>query len=203
MHDRMTEEALDTRRGHGAEESRLGVMSYLEAVSDYLDLNPGLDVTAWITGSAAFSYWTNRSFSGPLEVSWSHRLAIPPMLQVYEIPSAQAGELPSLLALSPSTADAMAPVAEGWRARAHLAGKAGMISVRFMDPADLVVSSLGAMNARLRADIALLARLGLLQREALKQRGDEAIGMFVGDTVDLRNSLFSALSFCIPEPRPE
>lgn len=68
-----------------------------------------------------------------------------------------------------------------------------VLDVRILTPADLAVSKLGRFSEQDRADIAALARRGLVTAARLRTRALEALDNYVGDTRRLRGNIASAV----------
>ena len=68
-----------------------------------------------------------------------------------------------------------------------------VLDVRILTPADLAVSKLGRFSDQDRADIAALARRGLVSVTQLERRALEALEIYVGDTERLRGNIASAV----------
>ena len=69
----------------------------------------------------------------------------------------------------------------------------GVLDVRVLTPVDLAVSKLGRFSEQDRADIAALARRGIVNAADLERRANEALDTYVGDTQRLRGSIASAV----------
>ena len=69
----------------------------------------------------------------------------------------------------------------------------GVLDMRILTPVDLAVSKLGRFSTQDRADIASLARRGLIAAEVLQTRALEALGGYVGDTQRLRGNITAAM----------
>ena len=68
-----------------------------------------------------------------------------------------------------------------------------VLDVRVLTPVDLAVSKLGRFSGQDRADIAALARRGLVSATKLEKRALEALEIYVGDTQRLRGSIANAV----------
>jgi hypothetical protein len=67
------------------------------------------------------------------------------------------------------------------------------LTCRLLTPLDLAVSKLGRFSDQDRADIAALARRGLVNASDLERRAVEALTHYVGDTQRLRGSIASVV----------
>ena len=68
-----------------------------------------------------------------------------------------------------------------------------VLDVRILTPLDLAVSKVGRLSAQDQADIAALARRGLITGEKLAKRAEEALDLYVGDTQRLRGNIAAAV----------
>jgi hypothetical protein len=73
----------------------------------------------------------------------------------------------------------------------------GVLDVRILKPVDLAVSKLGRFSEQDRADIAALARRGLVQGTDLERRAREALDIYVGDTQRLRGNIARAVEIAV------
>lgn len=64
-----------------------------------------------------------------------------------------------------------------------------LIEVRVLSPVDLAVSKLARFADQDRQDIELLARKGLLDADAVRDRAEEALQGYVGNPAPLRTSI--------------
>jgi hypothetical protein len=67
------------------------------------------------------------------------------------------------------------------------------LDVRVLTPVDLAVSKLGRFSDQDRADIAALARRGLVHASDLERRAMEALDTYVGDTQRVPGNIASAV----------
>jgi hypothetical protein len=67
-----------------------------------------------------------------------------------------------------------------------------ILDVRIVTPLDLAVSKLGRFSDQDQADIAALARRGVIDATSLEARATEAIAGYVGDTTRLRGHIAGA-----------
>jgi len=77
----------------------------------------------------------------------------------------------------------------------------GVLDVRLLTPMDLAVSKIGRFSEQDRADIASLARRGLLDASNLQKRALEALVVCVGDTQRLRGNIASAVKIIAADRR--
>lgn len=64
-----------------------------------------------------------------------------------------------------------------------------VLDVRLLSPLDLAVSKLGRSSSQDREDIMALARHGLIDANALRERAEEALTACVGDTSRVQNTV--------------
>jgi hypothetical protein len=64
-----------------------------------------------------------------------------------------------------------------------------ILEVRLLSPLDLAVSKIGRFSSQDRDDIATLARHKLIGSAALRQRAEEALGGYVGETTRVHGSI--------------
>ena len=73
------------------------------------------------------------------------------------------------------------------------------LDVQLLSPLDLAVSKLSRYEAHDQDDIRALARQGLIEAAALRQRAEEALPSYVGDVKRVRNSIDLAVKLVTKE----
>ncbi len=148
-----------------------------------------LPVRMYVAGGAAMHFYTAERVSEDIDATFSRRLALPEDL---EVAYRDADGAARLLYFDRQYNDTLGLLHED----AHedslplaLEGiDAGVIDVRLLAPTDLAVSKIGRLSDQDRADIAALARRGLIRANAVRRRAEEAMSGYVGDLARLRNS---------------
>lgn len=149
-----------------------------------------LPVRMYIAGGAALHFYTGERVSNDVDAAFSHRIALPDDLDVaYRDADGGARLLyfdrnynDTLTLLHEDSREASQPIA--------LPGvDAGVLDVRLLSPLDLAVSKLGRFSSQDRDDIAALARHGLIDAPALRQRAEAALTAYVGNTQRVANTI--------------
>ena len=152
-----------------------------------------LPIRMYVAGGAALHFHTGERVSVDVDAVFSRRIALPDGLEVaYRDEDGSARLLyfdrqyNDTLGLMHEDAqdDSMPLTLEGIDSR--------VLDVRILTPVDLAVSKLGRFSEQDRADIAALARRGLVSATELERRALEALKIYVGDTQRLRVNITSA-----------
>lgn len=165
-----------------------------------------LPVAMYVAGGAALHFYTGERISQDVDAVFSRRVALPDDLDVaYRDADGRARVLyfdrqynDTFGLLHEAAHDDAVPLAlEG--VEAHV------LDVRLLSPVDLAVSKIARLSDQDRADIAALARAGLVKADSLRRRAEEALGAYVGDVARVRTSIDIAcriVAEATPAPRP-
>ena len=162
-----------------------------------------LPIRMYVAGGAALHFHTGERVSVDVDAVFSRRIALPDGLDVAYRDEDGAARL---LYFDRQYNDTLGLVHED----AHddsipltLDGiDPGVLDVRILTPIDLAVSKIGRFSEQDRADIAALARRGLVNPSKLEKRALEALEGYVGDTQRLRGNIASAVKI-IAGDRPK
>jgi hypothetical protein len=153
-----------------------------------------LPIRMYVAGGAALHFHTGERVSVDVDAVFSRRIALPDGLEVaYRDEDGSARLLyfdrqynDTLGLMHEDAQDDSIPLTlEGIDSR--------VLDVRILTPVDLAVSKLGRFSEQDRADIAALARRGLVSATNLEERAMEALAIYVGDTQRLRGNIASAV----------
>ena len=153
-----------------------------------------LPIRMYVAGGAALHFHTGERVSVDVDAVFSRRIALPDGLEVaYRDEDGSARLLyfdrqynDTLGLMHEDAQDDSIPLTlEGIDSR--------VLDVRILTPVDLAVSKLGRFSDQDRADIAALARRGLVSATELERRALEALEIYVGDTERLRGNIASAV----------
>ena len=153
-----------------------------------------LPIRMYVAGGAALHFHTGERVSVDVDAVFSRRIALPDGLEVaYRDEDGSARLLyfdrqynDTLGLMHEDAQDDSIPLTlEGIDSR--------VLDVRILTPVDLAVSKLGRFSDQDRADIAALARRGLVSATELERRALEALEIYVGDTQRLRGNIASAV----------
>ena len=144
----------------------------------------------YIAGGSALHLYTGSRVTRDVDAAFSHRIALPDDLEVsYPAEDGNAALLyfdrnynDTLGLLHEDAYDNAIPIA------LHGVDRA-VLDVRLLSPLDLAVSKLGRFSSQDREDIRTLARAGLINADALRQRAEEALGAYIGNLDRLRGSI--------------
>ncbi|MBI5503504.1 MAG: hypothetical protein HY899_01775 [Deltaproteobacteria bacterium] len=149
-----------------------------------------LPVRMYVAGGAAMHFYTGERVSEDVDATFSSRLALPEDLEVAYRDADGAGRVlyfdrqynDSFGLLHEDANEDSVPLA--------LDGvDPAVIDVRLLSPVDLAVSKISRLSDQDRGDIVALARRGLIDAKAVRQRAEQALGGFVGDLERVRNSI--------------
>jgi hypothetical protein len=148
----------------------------------------------YVAGGAALHFHTGERVSVDVDATFSRRIALPDGLDVAYRDEDGAARLLYFDRQYNDTLGLMHEDAQDDSIPLALEGiDPGVLDVRILAPVDLAVSKLGRFSEQDRADIAALARRGLVQGTDLERRAREALDIYVGDTQRLRGNIASAL----------
>jgi hypothetical protein len=149
-----------------------------------------LPVRMYVAGGAAMHFYTGQRISEDVDATFSRRLALPEDL---EVAYRDADGAARLLYFDRQYNDSFGLLHEdAYQASLPLSLEgidSGVVEVRLLAPTDLAVSKIGRLADQDRADIAALARHGLIRAQAVRRRAEEAMSGYVGDLERLRNSI--------------
>ena len=149
-----------------------------------------LPIRMYVAGGAALHMYTGERVSRDIDATFSHRIALPENLEVAYRDADGAARLlyfdrqynDMFGLLHEDAQDDSVPLAlEGI--------DPGILEVRLLSALDLAVSKLGRFSSQDRDDIAALARHKLISSPKLRQRAEEALLGYVGDTTRVRGSI--------------
>lgn len=155
-----------------------------------------------VAGGAAMHCYTGARTSLDVDASFSHRLVIPPGLQV-----AYRGTdgKPMTLYFDYQYNDAMGLQHEDAHEDSlplELPGiSPGLLDVRLLTPVDLALSKLSRFSPIDRGDIAELAERGLIDAESLRRRAETALAGYIGNQRQIRMAIDEACTM-IKAARP-
>lgn len=154
-----------------------------------------LPIRMYVAGGAALHFHTGERVSVDVDATFSRRIALPDGLDVAYRDEDGAARLLYFDRQYNDTPGLMHEDAQDDSIPLALEGiDPGVLDVRILAPVDLAVSKLGRFSEQDRADIAALARRGLVSASDLERRAIEALGGYVGDTRRLRGSIAKAVT---------
>ena len=142
-----------------------------------------LPVRMYVAGGAALHLYTGERVSMDIDAAFSHRIALPENL---EISYRDADGAAQVLYFDRQYSDTFGLRHEdAYDDSVGLALEgvdSGVLDVRLLSPLDLAVSKLGRFSSQDQDDIVSLARHRLITSAALRQRAEDALQGYVGDT---------------------
>jgi len=153
-----------------------------------------LPIRMYVAGGAALHFHTGERVSVDVDAAFSRRIALPEGLDVAYRDEDGAARLLYFARQYNDTLGLMHEGAHDDSIPLTLEGiDPRVLDVRILTPVDLAVSKLGRFSEQDRADIAALARRGLVGASGLEARALEALEIYVGDTQRLRGNIASAV----------
>lgn len=153
-----------------------------------------LPIRMYVAGGAALHFHTGERVSVDVDAAFSRRIALPDALEVAYRDEDGSARLLYFDRQYNDTLGLMHEDAQYHSIPLTLEGiDSRVLDVRILTPVDLAVSKLGRFSDQDRADIAALARRGLVSATELEQRALEALEIYVGDTERLRGNIASAV----------
>src|SRR5712671_4525194 len=149
-----------------------------------------LPVRMYLAGGAALHLYTGERVSRDIDATFSHRIALPENL---EVAYRDADGAARLLYFDRQYNDTLGLMHEDARDDSVPLilerVDSTIIEVRLLAALDLAVSKVGRFSSLDRDDIASLARRKLINSAALRQRSEEALGGYVGETTRVQGSI--------------
>jgi hypothetical protein len=168
------------------------LQAHLEALSRRLgDLQVPLH--AYIAGGFAANYHTGVRLSGDVDIKWSHRVAIPPDMEIFTVADPEVPGEAIAVTMDAGFSDTLGLYPPDWEEAAPAIARVGDIVIHMIAPLDLAVSKLARLAGRDRDDIRALAEQGLIGGDGLVARAEEALGLYVGDTGFIQGNLRDAV----------
>jgi hypothetical protein len=153
-----------------------------------------LPIRMYVAGGAALHFHTGERVSVDVDAVFSRRIALPDGLEVAYRDEDGAARLLYFDRQYNDTLGLMHEDAQDDSIPLTLEGiDSRVLDVRILTPVDLAVSKLGRFSEQDRADIAALARRGLVSATNLEKRAMEALAIYVGDTQRLRGNIAGAV----------
>ncbi len=163
-----------------------------------------LPISMYVAGGAALHFHTGERVSVDVDATFSRRIALPDGLDVAYRDEDGAARLLYFDRQYTDTLGLMHEDAQDDSIPLALEEiDPGVLDVRVLTPVDLAVSKLGRFSGQDRADIAALARRGLVDELNLEKRALAALEMYVGDTRRLRGSIASAVKIISTNAPPK
>jgi hypothetical protein len=149
-----------------------------------------LPVRMYVAGGAALHFYTGERVSRDVDAAFSRRIALPEGLDVSYRDADGAARLlyfdrqynDTLGLLHEDAYDDSVPLALE-------AFDSSVLEVRLLSALDLAVSKIGRFSTQDQDDIATLARHKLINSAALRQRAEDALHGYVGDTARVQASI--------------
>lgn len=137
---------------------------------------------AYIAGGIAVNYHTGYRMSDDVDLKWSHRVMIPPDMQIFEVQNPDDPDDFRVVTMDGGFTDVLGSFPPDWEQNSPEIARVGNIILHVMDPVDLAVSKVARFQDRDREDIQQLARNGLIDLDKFRQRMQEALDFVVGNT---------------------
>ncbi len=163
------------------------------------DVSPSaLPIRMYVAGGAALHFHTGERVSVDVDATFSRRIALPDSLDVAYRDEDGAARLLYFDRQYNDTLGLMHEDAQEDSIPLALEGiDPGVLDVRILTPVDLAVSKLGRFSEQDRADIAALARRGLVNASDLERRATKVLDNYVGDTRRLRGTIAQAVKIVL------
>jgi Nucleotidyltransferase of unknown function (DUF6036) len=149
-----------------------------------------LPIKMYVAGGAALHLYTGERISLDIDAAFSHRIALPENL---EVAYRDADGVARLLYVDRNFNDSVALMHEDARDDSQRLDIDGIdpkvLEVRLLAPLDLAVSKLGRFSSQDRDDIASLAKRKLIESKKLRQRAEECLAGYVGDTARVQGAI--------------
>ena len=125
-------------------------------------------VQARLAGGFAVHYYTQHRLSLDVDIKWSHRIAIPPDMRIFEISGSGSETGPHAVVMDGNFGDVLGSFPPDWEKRARELHRFDNIVLSVIDAVDLAVSKVARFSDRDREDIRALAQLDLVGSGSLR-----------------------------------
>ena len=144
----------------------------------------------YVAGGAAQLFYTGERVSEDIDASFSRRILLPDNLEVAYVDTDGAARV---LYLDRQYNESFALLHEDVH-KDSLPFKiegidSAVIDVRAFAPVDLAVSKIARLAEHDQADIRALARAGLITEAEVRERAEQALGNYVGNTASVKTSI--------------
>jgi hypothetical protein len=153
--------------------------------------NPGaLPIKMYIAGGAALHLLTGERVTEDIDATFSRRVLFNDAIEVsYRDPDGRA----RLMYLDRNYNDTLGLLHEDAYTDSQPCDVPGidkaLVEVRVLTPVDLAVSKLSRFSDEDREDIEILARKGLIDSAALRERAEHALQAYIGNTDSVKTSI--------------
>jgi len=144
----------------------------------------------YVAGGAAVHFYTGERISKDIDAVFSRRIVLPEDLEVFYRDADGASRMLYFDRQYNDTFGLLHEDAQDDSVPLSIEGiDPGILEVRLLSALDLATSKLGRFSIQDRDDIASLARRKLISSAKLRQRAEEALVGYVGDTTRLQGSI--------------
>ncbi|MDO5483400.1 MAG: hypothetical protein Q4F27_00685 [Desulfovibrionaceae bacterium] len=157
---------------------------------------PGMSTTAYVSGGIAIAYWLDglRPANKLTAIFVPHlplaqRFSSPLAAEANQADARADGQADGLVCLDVSFKNFFALLHSGYPSRAHCIRQFENITVFMLAPEDVILLNIATLSEDDMADIALLAKKGLLDRERIAQLAEEALTGYIGCRGNIRQNL--------------
>jgi Nucleotidyltransferase of unknown function (DUF6036) len=149
-----------------------------------------LPIRMYVAGGAALHMYTGERVSRDVDATFSHRIALPENLEVAYRDADGAARLLYFDRQYNDTLGLMHEDAQDDSIPLTIEGvNSDIVEVRLLSALDLAVSKIGRFSSQDRDDIATLARHKLITSAKLRQRAEDALVGYVGETTRVQGSI--------------
>ena len=148
---------------------------------------------AYIAGGVAVNYHTGVRMSDDVDIEWSHRIAIPPDMMLFEVANPDDPADMIIVTMDGEFGDYLGSFPPDWKRDSIEICQIGDIVLHVILAVDLAVSKVARFADRDREDIEALARFGLISSKDFQLKSTEALDYYVGDTTYIQYNIRDAL----------
>lgn len=152
-----------------------------------------LPIQMYVAGGAAMHLYTGERVSKDIDAVFSHRIALPPDLEISYKDADGAARLLYFDHQYNDTLSLMHEDAHDDSVPLSLEGiDPAILDLRLLSALDLAVTKIGRFVEHDREDVTSLARRRLIRSKPLRKRAEEALAGYVGNTDWVRGSIEAA-----------
>lgn len=174
-----------------------GLTGAIERMLDAIDANlrsggyEGAPIDMFLAGGVAVNHYCGVRFTADVDASFSRRVLVPADELVFDYQDEQG--VRQVIHFDAQYNPTFALMHEDFQEDAveweGIGNERRLVRLRVLSPVDLAVSKLARFASHDQEDILALAREGLITSEGLRERAEQAIGYYVGNTSMVQQSL--------------
>lgn len=171
------------------------VLEIGEKVNDYIvektGSNKDLGIEMYLAGGAAVSFYLNERVSDDIDAVFSHRIILPSDLHAFYDDNGKQRRV----SFDGNYNDTLSLMHPDYKEDAVLVKRIGVLTIKALNPEDLIISKLSRFAQNDELDIKGLILAGLVNKDKLEKRFNEACEYYIFDQAFVNFSLATVNRF--------